>query len=152
MPGPDGDTARFAQSPSPQASLPQLDSAQASFEQLVATAEQLGANKGLLQVIDLYRNWIAAQSGGARHLYAAWFNLGVELSCCGDLRAAMLAYRTSLAMRPDFSLAAINLGLLLERSGETEAALAIWRSTIRQGSAKPPEDWPKRKNGCAAAC
>ena len=121
--------------------LHSIDFRQASFEQLVGLAEQLGANRGVPAVIELYRNWIAVQSGGCKYLYAAWFNLGVELSCAGDRNGAILAYRTALAISPDFSLAAINLGLVLERGGETEAALATWtaRDADRRGAHRPDQ-------------
>src|SRR5215469_2293385 len=103
----------------------------ASFEELVQAAERIGSNRGRPPVIELYRNWIAVQSGGARHLYAAWFNLGVELSRAGEPRNAILAHRTALALKPDFYQAAINLGLLLEQLGQTEAALQSWAQALQ---------------------
>ncbi len=113
-----------------------MDFRAATFEQIVSLAEQIGANRGAPHVIDLYRNWIAVQSGGTKYLYAAWFNLGVELSCAGDASGAILAYRTALAISPDFSLAAINLGLVLERGGDTEAALATWQCATQGDKAR----------------
>ncbi len=113
-----------------------FDPLTASFEQLVGAAESLGANLGLPAVIDLYRNWIAQNASGARHLFAAWFNLGAELGRAGDTKGAMLAYRTALAHRPDFALAAINLGLSLERSGDTQAALATWTRALQPDEAR----------------
>ena len=116
--------------------LHSIDFRAASFEQVVGLAERLGANAGAPAVIALYRNWIAVQSGGSKYLYAAWFNLGVELSCAGDRNGAILAYRTALSISPDFSLAAINLGLVLERGGETEAALATWLGATQTDEAR----------------
>ena len=116
--------------------LHSIDFRSASFEQVVGLAEQLGANRGMPAVIELYRNWIAVQAGGSKYLYAAWFNLGVELSCAGDRNGAILAYRTALSLSPDFSLAAINLGLVLERGGETEAALATWARATQSDEAR----------------
>jgi predicted O-linked N-acetylglucosamine transferase (SPINDLY family) len=113
-----------------------FDPRRASFEQLVAAAERHGANRGLPRVIDLYRSWIAARGGGAEHLYAAWFNLGVELGCAGDTAGAVLAYRSALAIRPDFSLAAVNLGLQMERAGDTRAALAAWTGALQTDDAR----------------
>ncbi len=108
----------------------------ATFEQLVGEAERLGANRGHSAVIDLYRSWIAVQGYGGRHFYAAWFNLGVELSRAGDLRGATLAYQTSLALRSDFSLAAINLGLVLEQTGDAAGALRTWTQAIQPDEAR----------------
>ena len=116
--------------------VPPCDPLTAGFEQIVGAAERLGANRGLPAVIALYRNWIAARSGGAKHLYAAWFNLGVELSCSGDSAGAVLAYRTALAIKPDFSLAAINLGLVLERGGDSVAALKSWSGALQTDDAR----------------
>jgi predicted O-linked N-acetylglucosamine transferase (SPINDLY family) len=106
------------------------------FEHLVQVAEHLGANQGKPTVIALYRNWIAAQTGGATHLYAAWFNLATELSRAGTLNDAILAYQTALALKPDFHPAAINLGLLLEQLGQTDAALQSWAQAIQPDDAR----------------
>ena len=101
--------------------------AQLGFEQLVALAERLAADHEGPAVVALYRAWITAQPAGAPHLYAAWFNLGAELSRAGEVQAAMLSYQCSLSLRPDFALAAINLGLLQERCGDEAGALHTWQ-------------------------
>ena len=108
----------------------------ATFTQIVATAEGLGANRGAPAVIELYRNWIATQAGGERNLYAAWFNLGVEYARGGQPHEAMLAYRSALALKPDFSPAAINLGLLLEQSGHPDAAVQAWDRALQPDEAR----------------
>ncbi len=107
-----------------------------SFEQIVATAEQMGANQGQPGVIMLYRHWIAVQSAGERNLYAAWFNLGVELGRAGCHEDAILAYRTALALRPTLVEAALNLGLQLERVGRPEQALQSWSQAIQPDAAR----------------
>lgn len=103
----------------------------ASFEQIVADAERLGANYGKPEVLRLYRSWIAAHSNGDRHLYAAWFNLAVELGRAGKPDEAILAYKSGLAIKPDFSPAALNLGLQLEQCGQPAAALQVWRQATQ---------------------
>lgn len=115
-------------------SLAQFESA--SFDQIVGTAEGIGANRGAPAVIELYRNWIAVQSGGNRNLYAAWFNLGVEYVRAGQLREAIFAYRSALALKPDFAAAAINLGLLLEQCGQPDAALQAWNGALQGDEAR----------------
>src|ERR1700723_70536 len=70
-----------------------FDFVNAGFEKLVGAAETLGANHGDAAVIDLYQRWIGTQAGGIKYMYAAWFNLGAELSLAGDMRGAMLAYQ-----------------------------------------------------------
>ena len=113
---------------------PALDGS--SFEQIVQRVEQIGANRGLPEVIALYRDWIALHSGGVRHLHAAWFNLGVELGRAARPDDAILAYRTALALKPGFPEAAINLGLQLEQLGQTEAALQSWAQAIQPDAAR----------------
>jgi predicted O-linked N-acetylglucosamine transferase (SPINDLY family) len=102
-----------------------------SFGELLAMVAPMGTNKGDPQVIESYRTWIALHGGGGPQAHAAWFNLGAEWSLAGELENAILAYRTALAIRPDFTPAAINLGLLLERGGAPEMALNCWRDALQ---------------------
>jgi len=114
--------------------LAQLESA--SFSQIVATAEGIGASRGEPMVIVLYRNWIATHASGEANLYAAWFNLGVEYAHGGQPHEAIQAYRTVLALKPDFAPAAINLGLLLEQAGQPEAALQAWDRALQPDASR----------------
>jgi len=107
-----------------------------SFIQVVARAEALGAGRGLPAVIALYTSWIAAQHHAEPNLFAAWFNVGTELSQAGALAEAMGAYRHALRHKPDFYGAAINLGLLLERQGQPDAALQVWAQAIQADDAR----------------
>jgi predicted O-linked N-acetylglucosamine transferase (SPINDLY family) len=116
------------------AEAPPVDSL--AFEHVVQLADRIGANRGDPAAIALYRAWIAANSGGARLLHGAWFNLGVELSRAAAPRDAMLAYRSALALKPDFHPAALNLGLLQEQAGETDAALATWDAALQPDAAR----------------
>ena len=104
----------------------------ASFGELLATVELLGTNQGKSEVIDLYRTWIALHGAGGPLSHAAWFNLGAEWNRAGELDNAVLAYRSALAQRPNFAPAAINLGLLLERRGDPQAALACWTDALQK--------------------
>ena len=108
----------------------------ASFGELLVTMEQIGTNKGHRQAIDLYRTWIALQGGSAKQLHAAWFNLGAEWNHAGDRDNAIHAYRTALGLRPDFTPAALNLGLLLEQRGEPQTALAIWDDALQKDDSR----------------
>ena len=107
-----------------------------SFADVLAEAEQLGTNKGNRQVIDLYRTWIALHGAGGRHAHAAWFDLGAEWGHAGEPDNAILAYRAALALRPDFTPSAINLGLLLEHHGEPQLALACWADALQSDPAR----------------
>ena len=103
----------------------------ASFPELLSLIEPIGANRGDPRVIGLYRTWIALQGGAAKHLHAAWFNLGAELNHAGARDDAILAFRSALALRPDFAPAALNLGLLQEQHGDPGAALATWSGALQ---------------------
>jgi tetratricopeptide (TPR) repeat protein len=83
-----------------------------------------------------YQAWIGRNSGASPALYAAWFNLGVELAASGDKAGATSAYQTVLALRPGFYPAAINLGTLMEAAGQPEAALAVWQQALQPEAAR----------------
>jgi predicted O-linked N-acetylglucosamine transferase (SPINDLY family) len=110
--------------------------APAAFHDVIVAAEAIGSGRGLPAVVALYTRWIAFQPIGAPALPAAWFNLGTELGCGGDVQGAAQAYRTALAIQPGFAPAAINLGLQLERHGEPGAALQIWSDALQPDEAR----------------
>jgi predicted O-linked N-acetylglucosamine transferase (SPINDLY family) len=115
---------------------PPLQLETAAFGQVVQAVDRIGANHGDPAAIALYRGWIAVNAGCVPMLHGAWFNLGVELSRTGASADAILAYRSALALKPDFHPAAINLGLLLEQSGQPEAALHTWGQAIQPDAAR----------------
>ncbi len=98
---------------------------------VIAAAEAIGSGLGLPSVIALYTGWIAAQPVGTRDLHAAWFNLATEVGNGGDPAGAITAYRTALAISPGFAPAAVNLGLTLERQGDTAGALQVWTEALQ---------------------
>jgi predicted O-linked N-acetylglucosamine transferase (SPINDLY family) len=127
------DAGAVATGVDPAASL-QLETA--PFEQIIQAVDRIGGNRGDPAAIALYRDWIAVHTGGAHMLHGAWFNLGVELSRAGAVADALLAYRSALALKPDFYPAAINLGLLNEQLGRKDAALQIWGQAIQANDAR----------------
>ena len=108
----------------------------APFMELVAAAEAIGTGRGLPAVIRLYTDWIAAQPAGAPELPIAWFNLGTELGAAGLPQDAMQSYRNALTLRPGFHPAAVNLGLSLEHSGNSQAALKVWDEALQSDDAR----------------
>lgn len=72
-----------------------------------------------------YRTWIAHHPADPA-LYAAWFNYSTVLNGVGDLHGAVLALREAVRLKPDFHQAHINLGLMLEKIGQTGLAIASW--------------------------
>ncbi len=111
-----------------------------TFAQLVGHAEHLHATSTAPhighQVAALYRGWIAHHAGGHAQLFAAYFNLGVELGRNGDTGGALQSYQAALTLRPDFASAAVNLGLVLESAGSPQAALTAWQAATQTDDAR----------------
>lgn len=108
----------------------------ASFERVVHATELLKSQGATAGVIAMYCDWIALQPADSPLLHAAWFNLGVELSRAGLTADAVVAYRRAISLRPDFHLAAVNLGLALEQCGDPEAALRCWAAALQPDEAQ----------------
>jgi predicted O-linked N-acetylglucosamine transferase (SPINDLY family) len=79
--------------------------------------------------IQIYDLWLAMH-GSSLAASAAWFNLGVLQAKAGRPADAVACYRQALAIKPDMTEAAINLGTALEASGDIEGALAGWRAAL----------------------
>ncbi len=84
----------------------------------------------------LYETWITHSQEPMRHV--ACFNWGTMLGALGRHEAAECAYRQALLLQPGFPPARLNLGHLLERRGEAQAALAEWQGVIDSTSAVTP--------------
>ena len=122
-------------SQSASAEMPDSGSTEDGLLALLASLEASGAPlQDPAFAIDAYQQWIDRNAAVSPGLFAAWFNLGVELGHAGDKDGAMAAYQAVLAQRPDFHPAAVNLGLNLESRGHLEAALAVWQQALQ------PED------------
>lgn len=109
---------------------------QLPFDRLVTAIAALGLPPGRPDVIDRYRGWIAGQGPAEPHLFAAWFNLGVELVRAGDTAGAMQAYRNALLARPHFAAAAVNLAALLAADGHATAAREIVDGALQSDDAR----------------
>ncbi|WP_252181090.1 tetratricopeptide repeat protein [Azospirillum sp. B4] len=79
----------------------------------------------------LYRLWLDEVPADAHLRHAAYFNLGVELANIGDTAGAEASYNAALALKSDFLIAAINLGLMAEQQGRNDDALETWRRCIQ---------------------
>lgn len=98
---------------------------QMDFAQLVGCAGTLEALGDWVLSATLYRTWTRRNS--SPYAYAAYFNCGVALNNAGDVEGAIEAYRQAISVAPDFIQARINLGLLHERQGDFQSAIASWR-------------------------
>ena len=61
----------------------------------------------------------------------AWFLLGVSSADAGRRDAAAAAYRRALAIEPTLAEAAVNLGTLLQESGDLAGAKAAYGEALR---------------------
>ncbi len=78
--------------------------------------------------IQLYRLWLERTDSPIS--YAVQFNLAVLLSNFNDNEGAEATYRAAIAKKPTFVEGHLNLGTLLERKGDPEAALTVWRAVL----------------------
>jgi predicted O-linked N-acetylglucosamine transferase (SPINDLY family) len=88
----------------------------------------------------MYQLWLSRTASPVA--YAVLFNYGVCLAELKDDAAAEDAYRKSLALKPDFIEAHMNLGTLLERKGEVPEALALWNNVTAIANPAVPADRP----------
>ena len=92
--------------------------------QLLDIANQLTEAGRNPQAAVLYQTWLQRNKTGHNHL--ALFNLGVVLSNENDALGARDAYGQAIHLAPTFARARFNLGLIYERLGQSDAALAQW--------------------------
>jgi len=95
------------------------------FNQLLTTAGELDAAGHQPLSAVLYQTWLARNP--SPYAYAGYFNYALSLAAAGDEAAAEAAYRRSIEIHPAFAQPRLNLGMLYERQGKPEQALAEWR-------------------------
>jgi tetratricopeptide (TPR) repeat protein len=62
---------------------------------------------------------------------STWFDLGVVRQDMRDHAAAEAAYRKVLEIKPDHAEAALNLGIVLQESGDPDAAMGAYATAYR---------------------
>jgi predicted O-linked N-acetylglucosamine transferase (SPINDLY family) len=112
---------------------------QPSIAELFREAECLEATQSAAAAAVLYSRWIALNPDDP-HLAAAYFNMAVVLQRSGDQYGAINALREAIRINPDFHPPYINLGRLLEESGQPGLAVQQWlalasRTGVITGSA-----------------
>ncbi len=73
--------------------------------------------------------------------YRAWFDLGFLYNATERASDAITAYRKSVAAKPDVFESNLNLGILLARAGNRDAATFLRAATTLKPTAKPQEGW-----------
>jgi len=104
---------------------------------LVSEAGRLAAEENQQAVVRLYSEWLTTGNAELRHVVL--FNLGVAQMALSDSRAAEASFREAIALQPGFFHAHMNLGTLMERIGQPEAALSAWASLTSLDDAAPGE-------------
>jgi predicted O-linked N-acetylglucosamine transferase (SPINDLY family) len=88
----------------------------------------------------LYQAWLRVPRTTHDHL--ALFNLGVVLFTLGDWAGARDAYARALQRSPDFLQPRFNLGLVYEKLGQSDAAVAQWQSVVARTRTTEAEERP----------
>ncbi|MBG0810875.1 glycosyl transferase [Methylosinus sp. H3A] len=101
---------------------------------LFTAAAQLKAAGLDRRAAELYKHWIAFNADDPV-VYAAYFNFATALSETGDRPGAINALREAIRIQPDFQPPYINLGRLLEDSGQVGAAVAQWLALVERTAA-----------------
>lgn len=96
------------------------------FAALLNVATDLEAKDQRPLAAVLYQTWLG-RNPGSPYAHIVYFNLGATLSNLGDLNGAGDAYRQAIRLVPTFTHPRLNLGLLYERQGQIDHALAEWR-------------------------
>lgn len=109
---------------------------QMPVSELVQHAEQLQQGGHLQAASNLYALWLAHHEDHRKHLI--WFNHGSLLQQLGQLPQAQAAYEQAIALSPGFAQAHINLGLVLEKQGQSDQAIAAWARLTGQRYAHEP--------------
>ena len=122
------DQATLVRAPDPGALLSAARSGQMSLTELMDRAQAMQVAGHTETAALLYESWLAHTESALRHV--ASFNWGTMLSGAGRNEAAEAAYEQALTQQPGFAPAQLNLGHLLERRGDTAAALGKWRAVF----------------------
>ncbi len=128
-----------------QALVDLIKPAQMSLGQLVQTAQQLELQGNAKAAENLYALWIAHHQGEGRHL--ALYNYAAMLQKRGLDSEAAEAYSRCIEANENFSRAYVNLGLILEKRGDTNRALQTWAGLIARAPTIPDNE---REFLCAA--
>lgn len=95
------------------------------FNQLLELAANYEATGSATLGIVLYQTWLQRNASPFTHI--GQFNLGAMLSNAGEMAGAEAAYRKAIGLVPGFAHPRLNLGLLYERQGDSDRAIAEWK-------------------------
>lgn len=94
------------------------------FASMLQYIEQLNAAGSSSLAAVLYQTWLKRMESPYNSF--AWFNLGALLFSQGEAQAAGDAYEQAISLSPRFIQPRFNLGLVYERQGKIDEAIAQW--------------------------
>lgn len=100
-------------------------------------SSQLEANGQHELAAALYQTWLARNDTTVNQF--VHFNLGTALFRAGDLEGAKAAHLQAIALMPSFVQPHFNLGVVYERMGLTDDAIAQWSWVIANTSNDEPD-------------
>jgi len=113
------------------ASIQKAAARQLTIAELFSSARSLATSGKYQMATELYKIWICYNSD-ADFLHAVYFNYGMALVEAGDRYGAINALRDCTRLNPDFHAAYVNLGRVLEDSGQAGPAVAQWVNLINR--------------------
>jgi predicted O-linked N-acetylglucosamine transferase (SPINDLY family) len=120
------------------AALTKITASTIDLAGLISACQTLSGHGRTELAQQLYKVWTGFNPDHP-HRYAIEFNRAVLLSAVGDLAEAEAGLRASITAKPDFMPAYVNLGGVLERKGEPDAAIALWMTGLDQLNAVSSE-------------
>jgi len=103
---------------------------QLSMGDLIVGAELLSSQGERQAAADLYKSWIV-HNPGHEVLYAIWFNCGAALMAARDYPGSIAAFSEAIRLKPDFHIAYINVGRVLEENGQRDEAVEQWLKLVK---------------------
>ncbi|MCO5733023.1 tetratricopeptide repeat protein [Rhizobium sp. SSA_523] len=98
-----------------------------SLLEVLQLADDLSAAGQKAAAAEVYKNWVAFNPDNPL-IHVAYFNYGVALNHAGDAAGAIQALRACVKFEPGFGPAHINLGRVLEDSGQLVQAVQQWQA------------------------
>jgi predicted O-linked N-acetylglucosamine transferase (SPINDLY family)/ADP-heptose:LPS heptosyltransferase len=90
------------------------------------------------EAVQLYLAYATQPASEKRHM--ALYNLGSLQQAQGDMLGAEASYRACIALDASLGQAAVNLGLLLEKTGRKQEALEEWHKVANPAAGSPSHD------------
>jgi len=109
--------------------LQRVTAGEAALGEVIETAAGLAGAGDSALAQQLYQVW-AGFNAQHPQVQVAYFNCAVLQTEAGDIAAAAKSLNAAIAADPNFFPAYINLGGLLERSGQVDAGVAQWRAVV----------------------